>query len=123
MEMKVLTEEKALRRAADAQMFAPVRRGGGVGFRAGLFGIWIMEQPQQPIDLGIVLLLGLLDGPLSEVVTQDVFGIHPIHSATAFIVSTPLIQQPIAILSGPNIKPIRIQKMLAQPFIGGSCSG
>ena len=114
---------EALGRAADAQMFAPVRRRGGVSFHAGLFCVWILKQLQQPIDLGVVFLLGLLDGPLGEVIPQDVLWIDPVHAQAAVFVTALFALQPIAILSGPNIKPIGIQKMLAQPFVGGSCRG
>ena len=83
-----MKDNERLRRAADAEVFAPVRGGGGVGIHAGLLGIRLLEQRQQPFDLRIIFLLGLLDSPLGEIVAQDVLRIHAIHANPALFVAT-----------------------------------
>ena len=105
--------KKPLRGAAHAEMFAPVRRGGGVGIHAGLVDIGMLQQVQEAVDFRVILLLGLFDGALREIVPEDIFGVDAIHANAPFFVSAVLQAQSIAALRSPDIEPFRIQKMLS----------
>ena len=63
-----------------------------------------MQQGQEAIDLGVVLILGLLDGCLRQIVAKHVFGIDLFHAWPSHIVPTPLFAQPVLVSTSPLVE-------------------
>jgi len=78
----------ALGRATNREVLAPIGGRSRIGVHAWLVTVGILQQGEQPIDLGEVFLLGLLDGSLRQIVTEHVLRIDAVHTGLAVLVST-----------------------------------
>src|SRR6266852_3589258 len=98
-------------------MLAPVGRRSCVGVHSWLVAVGILQQGEQPINLGEVLLLSLLDSCMNQIVAEHVLGIDAVHAYQAVVVSTPLFTQPIRVPMSPLVECLTIQEEVTERLV------
>src|SRR5689334_15563095 len=103
-------------------MLAPIRWRKRIGFHALLLGERVLEQGEDPVYFGEVLVLGLLNRCLRKIVPQHILGVHTIHTPTPFIVMVAFMPQSIPVAHRPLVETVTVEEMFAQLFIGCAVS-
>src|SRR6188768_1180171 len=98
-------------------MFAPIGRRKCICVHSWLMAEGILEQREEPVDFGVILVLCFLDRRLSKIVAQHVFGVYTIHPVTPVVVTAACAPQSVPIAHRPFVEAVSVEKVFPQSVV------
>ena len=92
-------------------MFAPIGRRKCICVHSWLIAEGILQQGEEAIDFGKIFLLGFLNGGLSKIIPQHVFGVYTIHPVTPVVVTAACTPQSVPIAHRPFVEAVSVEKV------------